>query len=338
MQKPIRVVQYGVGWIGAAIIRLMLEKRGLEVAGAVDADPEKIGRDLGRIVGVNRDLGIPIGRDLASVAASGVDVVVHTTTSSLKHVSSQLMECMCMGAHVVSTCEELAYPFRKHPELAAQLDQSARDNKVALLGVGVNPGFAMDKLVLTLASVCQQVTRVEVRRVVDASRRRPPLQKKVGAGLTVEEFNANVATGAIKHHGLPESLAMIADALGSPVERIEEAIEPVIATQPACFESIEIPAGHVLGVHQLARGLLDGASVVSLELQMYMGATEPTDQIRIHGVPDLKMQIPGGIHGDLATTAVAVNCIPAVLEARPGLRTARDIPMCYFPGLCIASA
>jgi 4-hydroxy-tetrahydrodipicolinate reductase len=159
------------------------------------------------------------------------------------------------------------------------------------------------------------------------------LQRKVGAGLAVEEFSARVAAGAIKHHGLPESLAMIADALGSPIERIEERVEPVIATQSARFESIEIPAGHVLGVHQVARGLLDGAASVTLELHMYMGATEPADVIRVYGVPDLKMQIPGGIHGDLATTAVAVNCIPAVLEARPGLRTARDIPMCYFPGL-----
>jgi 4-hydroxy-tetrahydrodipicolinate reductase len=247
------------------------------------------------------------------------------------------MECLRMGAHVVSTCEELAYPFRKHPELSAHLDRCARDNKVALLGVGVNPGFAMDKLVLTLASVCHQVTRVEVHRVVDASRRRLPLQRKVGAGLTVEEFNANVATGAIKHHGLPESLAMIADALGAPVERIEETIEPVIATQHARFESIEIPAGRVLGVHQVARGLRDGSASVSLELHMYLGAAEPTDTIRIHGVPDMNLQIPGGIHGDLATTAVVVNCIPAVLEARPGLRTAKDIPMCYFPGLLALS-
>jgi 4-hydroxy-tetrahydrodipicolinate reductase len=130
---------------------------------------------------------------------------------------------------------------------------------------------------------------------------------------------------------------MIADALGAPVEHIEETVEPVIATQPTRFESIEIPAGHVLGVHQVARSLLDDVAIVSLELHMYMGATEPTDTIRIYGVPDLKMQIPGGIHGDLATTAVAVNCIPAVLEAKPGLRTARDIPMCYFPGL-LASA
>jgi len=132
---------------------------------------------------------------------------------------------------------------------------------------------------------------------------------------------------------LPESLAMIADALALPVERIEESIEPVVAVQPTRFEAIEVAAGEVLGVHQVARGLVDGDASVCLELHMYMGAPEPTDKITVHGVPDLRMQVCGGIHGDLATTAVAVNCIPAVLKAKPGLRTARDIPMCYFSGL-----
>ncbi len=330
MGKGIRVVQYGVGWIGASIVRLMLEKPGLEVVGAVDGDPEKIGKDLGRVAGANRDLGVYVASELSSAVPA--DVIVHSTSSSLKQVSSELMECARAGSHVISTCEELAYPFRKYPGLSAQLDQSARENKVAVLGVGVNPGFAMDKLVLTLASVCHRVTKVKVHRVVDAARRRPPLQRKVGAGLAVEEFNARVSRGEIKHHGLPESLAMIADSLGLPVERIEETIEPVVATQQARFESVEVPAGRVLGVHQVGRGWHEGEVSVSLELHMYMGAPEPTDTIVIHGVPDIKTQIPGGIHGDLATAAVIVNCIPALREAAPGLRTARDIPMCYFQG------
>lgn len=333
MQKSIRVVQYGVGWIGAAIVRLMLEKNGLEIVGAVDADPSKVGKDLGQVAGAGRDLGVRISRDLASAAPSGTDVIVHSTTSSLKRVSGELMECARAGAHVVSTCEELSYPFRKYPELSRQLDQVARENKVAMVGVGVNPGFAMDKLVLTLATACHRADRVEVHRVVDASRRRLPLQRKVGAGITVEEFNAKVKTGVIKHHGLPESLAMIADALGVSVDAIEETIEPVVAEKAAHFESIEVPAGHVLGVHQVARGLRGGEAPIRLELHMYMGAPDPVDAVTIHGQPDLKLQVPGGIHGDLATTAVAVNCIPAALEVQPGLRTARDIPMCYFPGL-----
>jgi 4-hydroxy-tetrahydrodipicolinate reductase len=244
----------------------------------------------------------------------------------------QLVECLEAGMHVVSTCEELSYPFRKYPALSERLDRCAREHNVALLGTGVNPGFAMDKLVLTLATVCHKVTKVEVHRVVDASRRRLPLQKKVGAGMTEEEFRAQVAAGTIKHHGLPESVAMIGDSLGLPVARIEETIDPVVAAETVRSEYLEVPAGRVVGVHQLARGLADGETKVSLELEMYLGARDPVDAITISGVPDLNLRIVGGIHGDLATTAIVVNCLPAILEVKPGLRTSRDVPMCFLPG------
>lgn len=338
MNRVIRVIQYGIGPIGAAMVRLMLEKTGVEIVGAIDVDSAKAGKDLGDVAGLGRRLGVTVSREADTVLRAGADVVLHTTSSCLVDVKEQLSQILDAGLNIVSTCEELAYPWRKHPELSAQLDRRAREHNVALLGTGVNPGFAMDKLVLTLATACQRVSGVEVRRVVDASHRRLPLQKKVGAGLTVEEFRSQVAAGILKHHGLPESVAMIADALGLRVDRIEETIEPVMARQVVRTEFLEVPAGCVAGVCQVARGLGNGEQPVRLELQMYVGASEPVDAISIRGVPNLSMSLPGGIHGDLATVAVAVNCIPAVAGARPGLRTARDIPMCYFPPLPAAAA
>src|SRR5581483_6153232 len=334
MRHKIRVVQYGVGPIGAAMVRLMLEKPEIAIVGAIDIDPAKLGKDLGQVVGAGRDLGIPVSDDATNVLRAGAHVVVHTTSSYLTQVADQLITCLRSQVHVISTCEELAYPFRKHPDLSQQLDHVAREHHVALLGTGVNPGFAMDKLVLTLATACQQVSKVRVRRVVDASRRRLPLQKKVGAGMTVEEFQAQVQAGVIKHHGLPESTGMIADSLGLSVERIEETILPVIAETPVRSDYIEVPTGKVRGVRQVAVGLdLNGEEHVRLELAMFLGAPDPVDSVEISGVPDLNLAIPGGIHGDLATAAIAVNCVPAMLETRPGLRTSRDIPMCYLPGV-----
>jgi len=329
----IRVIQYGVGPIGAGIVRLMLQKPEIEIVGAIDLDPEKVGKDLGRLVGSERDLGVVIGGEARDVLRAGAHVVVHTTSSYLTQVSDQLLGCLQAGSHVVSTCEELAYPFRKHPELSRQLDRAAREHRVALLGTGVNPGFAMDKLVLTLSTACQEVHRVKVRRVVDASRRRLPLQKKVGAGMTTEQFDAQVHAGVIKHHGLPESAGMIADSLGLCVDSIEESIEPVVADQVVRSEFLEVASGRVKGVRQVARGMGDGQENVRLELEMYLGAPDPVDSIELNGVPDLKLAIPGGIHGDLATAAIAVNCIPALLEAKPGLLTSRDIPMRFLPGV-----
>ncbi len=338
MEKKIRVAQYGVGPIGAGIVRLMLQKPQLQVVGAVDVDPEKVGKDLGRVVGLERDLGVKVSRSAQEVFKTGVDVIVHTTGSYLVKVVDQLEECIRGGAHVVSTCEELSYPFRKHPDLSRRLDALAREHKVAILGTGVNPGFAMDKLVLTLATACQQVKKVQVKRVVDAARRRLPLQKKVGAGMTADEFRAQVAAGVIKHHGLPESVGVIADSLGIAVHKIEEAIDPVMAKQTIRSEFLEVPAGRVAGVRQVARGFSEvGEENVTLTLEMYVGAPDSIDSVRIQGVPELKLDVPGGIHGDLATAAISVNCIPAIVDANPGLRTAADIPMKFFPGVSAAA-
>jgi len=189
----------------------------------------------------------------------------------------------------------------------------------------------MDKLVLTLSSVSQRVEWAKAVRVVDASKRRLPLQKKIGAGMTPEEFRAQVSAGVIKHHGLPESIAMVADGLGFELDDISETIEPVIAEEPVKTEFLEVAPGQVAGVHQIARGTDGGKEKIYMELKMFVGAKDPADSIELRGEPNLALTIPGGTHGDVATAAVVVNAIPSILAAQSGLRTARDLPLSYFP-------
>lgn len=331
MKKKIRVVQYGVGPIGASIARLMRQKRALEIVGAIDKDPSKIGKDLGELAGASdAPWGVAVSDDASAVLDGRVDVVVHSTSSYLESVMDQLISCLDAGCCVVSTCEELAYPFRKHPELAAKLDAAAKEEGVTLVGTGVNPGFVMDKLVLTLAAAAQRVDSAKATRIVDASHRRLPLQKKIGAGMTPDEFRTQVAAGVIKHHGLPESVAMVADGLGFAIDEISETIEPVIATERVRTEFLDVAAGQVAGVHQIARGTAAGKQRVFMELKMYVGAKDPADTIELEGEPRLALVIPGGTHGDLATAAVVVNTIPVILAAPAGLRSSRDLPLGFF--------
>lgn len=312
--------------------RLMRGKARLELVGAIDKDPAKAGRDLGEVSGAeNAPWGVTISADAAAVLAKPVDVVVHSTSSYLPDVMDQLLACLEAGCCVVSTCEELAYPFRKHPELSKKLDAAAKEEGVALVGTGVNPGFVMDKLVLTLSAVSQRVDSARAVRIVDASKRRLPLQKKIGAGMTPEEFRAQVAAGIIKHHGLPESIAMVADGLGFALDEITETINPVIAEEPVRTQFLEVAAGQVAGVHQVARGLSRGEEKIFMELKMYVGAKDPADTIELRGEPNLKLVIPGGTHGDIATAAVVINAIPAILAAPAGLASSRDLPLAYFP-------
>ena len=331
MRQKVRVVQYGVGPIGASIVRLARQKHAVEIVGAIDTDPNKVGKDLGEVVGApNAPWGVTISSDAQSVLEKPVDIVLHSTSSYLKEVMTQLHSCIEAGCCIVSTCEELAYPYRKHPELSAKLDAAAKEEGVALVGTGVNPGFVMDKLVLTLAAVSQRVDVAKATRIVNASSRRLPLQQKIGAGLTADEFNERVASGAIKHHGLPESAAMIADGLGFELDDITEVINPIIAQEAIRTEFLQVEPGLVAGVHQITRGHHKGTEKVYLELQMYVGAKESGDWIELVGEPNLSLVIPGGTHGDVATAGVVVNTIPAILAAPAGLKTSRDLPIGFF--------
>ena len=119
-----------------------------------------------------------------------------------------------------------------------------------------------------------------------------PAPKKIGAGMTVEEFNAKVAEGIIKHHGLPESVAMVADGLGLPVDDITETIEPVVAKAPVKTEFLEVAAGQAAGVHQIARGFVKGKEKIYLELQMTTTAAVATSPWVPPGMVSLISGVP----------------------------------------------
>src|SRR5262245_22857794 len=276
-----RVVCYGLGPIGLGIAQLALTRPGVEVVGAIDVDPQKIGRDLGELLG-GAAIGVTISGDAAAtLGAAQPAVALHATSSALASVASQLLQIAEAGVNVVSTCEELAYPWTAQPQLAAELDAVARRAGVTLLGTGVNPGYAMDALPLMLTAPCAAVRAVRVVRIVDAGRRRGPLQRKVGAGLTVEQFNSGVRAGTIRHVGLLESLHMLATSLGWQLDRSADTIEPVIADQRITTEFVTVEPGQVAGVRQVARGFVGERELISLELRMYVGAPDPQDTVEI---------------------------------------------------------
>lgn len=321
--QPITVAQYGIGPIGAEIARLLFTKPWIQVVGAVDIDPEKIGKDLGEVIGLGRQTGVLVTPELQGKP----DVVCHSTGSRLREVAGQLSSLLERGCHVVSTCEELSFPL--DVAVREQLQHVARAANTALLGTGVNPGFVMDKLPLTITSVCQDVKSVEIIRIQNASTRREPLQRKVGAGMTTDEFRAAVGAGRIKHMGLKESLILVGNGLGIEFESVsEETIEPIIAEREVVTQYLKVAPGQVAGVHQTIYG--KGRIDVSLELRMYVGAEDvAADRVIVRGVPDVEMTIKDGVHGDRATAAMVVNAIPRIVQARCGVLTMDDIPISY---------
>jgi 4-hydroxy-tetrahydrodipicolinate reductase len=220
----------------------------------------------------------------------------------------------------------LAYPWARYPAEAKRLDEAARVRGVAVLGTGVNPGFVMDTLAFILTAVAESVERIEVSRTVDASQRRLPLQRKIGAGLDLAEFERQAAAGTLRHVGLEESVRLVSAALGWRLDDIEFALEPIVAERERKSRELTARVGQAAGVHQRAIGRVGGQELLMYDLKMCLEADEPADEVRIVGNPPLHLRLSGGVHGDVATAAIVVNAIPRVLEAEPGLRTMLDIP------------
>jgi 4-hydroxy-tetrahydrodipicolinate reductase len=321
----IRVVQMGLGPIGNKETQYLLERNDIEIVGALDSDPAKAGRDVAALAGLP-PIGIKVSSDLGEVLGKGgVDVVMLTTTSSLASIHGQLMQLLPYRVNIVSSCEELSYPWQTNKELSAGIDRLAKENEVAVLSTGVNPGFLMDFLPLALSGVCRKVDRVRVERIQDATFRRIPFQQKIGAGLTTQGFAEKVRAGTLRHVGLTESIQMIAASLGWTLDKTEDIITPIIAERTTQTEAMEVKAGDVLGVQQIGRGMVAGEERITLFFRAAIGEPGSRDRVLIEGVPTIDSTIEGGVNGDVATCAMLTNAIPSILNARPGLRTMADI-------------
>jgi 4-hydroxy-tetrahydrodipicolinate reductase len=326
----VRVALYGVGVMGGNIAKLLIKKKGIKIVGAVDVAAGKVGKDLGEAIGAGKSLGITIRDDPDRLFSEvEADVAIHATSSFLRDAYPQIVTLAKHGVNVVSTCEELSYPYVSEPDLAKKLDKLAKEHDVTILGTGINPGFLMDTLAITLTGVCQQVESIRIARVMNAANRRVPFQKKIGAGLTVGEFKERMAQKIITGHvGLQQSIAMIADALGWTLQKIEVgAAEPVVAKKHAESEAIKVEAGQVSGLKQTAQGIMGGKPVITLVFEAYIGAEEEYDSITVEGTPRIHEKITPCTHGDLATTAIIVNSIPKVINAAAGLKTMKDLPV-----------
>jgi 2,4-diaminopentanoate dehydrogenase len=321
----IPVVLMGLGEIGQAIGRAVLARPDLQIVAALDPDPAKVGRALAEVLGIPAPNVIVAADPRAAFQAARGGVVLPATCSRFEDALPDLERAVRAGLSVVSTCEELAWPWLRSEEQADALDQLAEDKNVAVLGTGVNPGFVLDRLPAFLAQVTGPVRHLRALRVVDATRRRAALQRKIGAGLSEDAFHDAAERGEVGHVGLAESAALAAAGLGLPVDEVDEEIVPLVAEEDAPDGPIPVRRGQVAGLSQTARVFADEREVVRLELVIAVGAEDPRDEVELDADPPVRLLIPGGISGDLATAAAIVNAASAVTELR-GLVTVLDLP------------
>ena len=326
--EKVKIVLYGIGAVGSMIAKFLLQKEGVKIVGAIDIAKDKVGKDLSVVLGLERKLGVIVTDDVDSLLThTKPEIVVHATSSFLKDTYTQISSVLKHGVDMVSTCEELSYPFHTEPKMAKDLDLLAKKHDATVLGTGINPGFLMDALVIMLTAPCQKIEKIEVTRVMNAATRRLPFQKKVGAGLTAGEFQSKIQKKEITGHvGLEQSIAMIADALAWELDQIiVEPVEPAKARKAVESKEIRVRVGDVAGIRQKAKGLKKGKEIIILDFQAYVGAEEEYDSITITGSPSIKQKIQPCVHGDIGTVAMIANMIPKVIKAPAGLLTMKDM-------------
>lgn len=327
--KRIKVVLYGCGVMGRKTAEALLDKESLEIVGALDIAEDIIGKDLGDLLETPKKTGIMIERDGDALFPKvTADAVILTTTSHLKSVFHQIEQCAKAGLNVISTCEELSFPWKRSPGLAGRIDELAKKQGVTVVGTGINPGFLMDTLPIALTGPCLRVDEIRVTRMMDSSKRRNPFQKKVGIGLTKEAFREQIDKGIITGHvGLLESINMIASGLDWCLdEAVELPPEPVIAEKDIKTPYATVKPGDVIGLSSIAYAKRNGKKVITLEFNANAGVEEEYDEITIEGVPRIHQKIIGGVHGDIGTVAVTINTIPKAVQAPPGLLVMKDLP------------
>ena len=322
--EKIKVAQFGLGPIGVESIKLALEKDWIEVVGGVDIDPKKAGKTIGDITGKSSSARVFKSFDELWEHAKP-QVVLHTAGSKADGAITQIKPMAERGISVVSSCEELLVPKFRARKLADELDAICKKSGAKVLGTGVNPGFVMDLLPICMTGVSRTVEHIYVERVVNATTRREPLQRKIGSGMDPDEMRRLFKEGKAGHAGFLESLALLGHAMGWTFTESYELFEPVIAPFDITTKFFTVKKGQCCGIHQIVVAKTGQTQRVHMDLKMYLDAKDPHDSIRITGDPPLEVRINGGVAGDSATVASLVNAIPRVLKAPAGVLLMTDV-------------
>ena len=332
--RNVKVAIWGFGAMGRGAAAMLLKKKGVEIVGIINRKTD-VGKEMHEVLGVPKgdNPEIIITNDVASVIKEkSCDVVISATDSFTKDAFDKIKLILENKINCVSIAEEMAWPQAQQPELAEQLDKVAKANGVTVLGTGINPGFIMDYLVVALTGVCEDVTGITAKRVNDLSPFGAFVMQEQGVGISVEEFEkkkaANTMTG---HVGFPESLGMMAEALGLKLDKVEETRDPIISNTHREHPHAKVEPGTLAGIRQQGFGYVNGEKFIALDhpqqIHPHMENTNTGDYINIKGTPDINIATNPEIPGGIGTFAMAVNMIPHVINSEPGLKTMLDLPV-----------
>ncbi|MFA5636128.1 MAG: 2,4-diaminopentanoate dehydrogenase [Anaerovoracaceae bacterium] len=331
--KDVKVIIWGLGAMGSGMADMLLKKKGVEIVG-VAGRAGKVGKSMYDYLqtpkGDRPDVIIGSPEDV--IKEKSADVVLLCTDSFTRKAFDRIKFILEKKINCITSAEEMAYPQAQEPELAKQLDEIAKANGVSVLGTGINPGLIMDLLVVVMTGCCESVDHVISRRVNSLSPFGPAVMEEQGIGITVEEFKKGVETGSLSGHvGFPESINMIADAIGWKVEKVTQSMDPIVTDVDRKSPHGFAKAGDVAGCAMKGFGYVDGELKIEMDhpqqIEPEQVGIATGDYVIIKGTPNINMvnspEVPGGI----GTIAMCVNMIPQIINARPGLHTMLTLPV-----------
>lgn len=333
MSDRIRVLVLGTGQMASGIARLVAARDPLELAAVFDRRELAAGENLSDLLGLATDAGLVLDNDLAAaIRRTRPDVALQATCSRLQDAVPDIFTLLQHGVDVISIAEQMAWPAASSVELARELDRLAVAHQASVLGTGINPGFVLDLLVIALSGVCQDIHSIKASRINDLAPYGPSVLRTQGVGLSPEEFRAGLLTGTVAgHFGFAESIHMIAASLGWEIDKIEEQREPIVSAVHRETPSVTVAPGQVAGCHHRAIAYRDGQAVITLDHPQQIApeaeGIDTGDSIEIRGTPTIRLAGSPEIPGGQGTIALAVNMIPRVRAAAPGLYSMADLPV-----------
>lgn len=333
MQAKLKVAVLGTGQMGSGIVRLLLRKQGVELVGVYGRRADRAGVDVAEAIGLDQKTGVKLTNDLPGLLSSvKPDVVIQATCSKVEQAVDEIKTAVQGGANVISIAEEMAFPFYEAPGPSEEIHRLAMDSRVTVVGTGINPGFVLDLLVISLTGVCYNVESITAKRINDLSPYGPSVLQTQGVGITPAAFKKGVEDGSVVgHFGFPESISMIATALGWKIDRIEQSRQPIISRVHRETQFVKIEPGLTAGCTHTAKGYMGGKPVIHLihpqQVHPHLEDVQTGDYIEIKGEPDVNFSSGPEIPGGIGTIALAVNMIPQVVTSLPGLKTMADLPV-----------
>jgi hypothetical protein len=331
--KNVKVILWGLGAMGSGMAKMLLDKKGVEIVAAIEKRESANGKDLGEVLEINKNLGVKVSGDYEKVIKeTDADLVILAIDSFVKNVFPSIKIILENKKNCITIAEEMSYPFVVEKELSEKIDKLAKENGVSVLGTGVNPGFVLDTLIITLSAACRSVKSVKAARINDLSPFGATVMRTQGVGTTPEEFEKGLKDGSIVGHiGFQQSIPMIAKALGIELDKIVETREPIISNTYRETPYVKVEPGMVAGCNHIGYGMKDGKAVITLEhpqqIHPEAEAVDTGDYIDIEGDKDMHLCIKPETPGGIGTMAMAVNMIPQVIASTPGLKTMMDLPL-----------